>query len=210
MKGKLKEWDFEDHLQQAEDPMEWEDLETLGVEPGMEDMAHYDPDLDSDLDLEDLDFGPNDYEFIPQDPVSESYAMEDEDEVAPEMEGIEAGPGPQTAVNRLRGYAAAHAGYRVLEEDDDERITVVEGNAGHVRRKEKPPGSKMCDKEGDMDMTENSFYPFNSELDWRIAQWAIKEDPGHKAFDRLLSIPGVSYTFCKPTVDYSKTLFLGC
>ena len=42
------------------------------------------------------------------------------------------------------------------------------------------------------DDTQNSIYsPFSSELDWQVAQWAIKDNPGHKAFDRLLSIPGV-------------------
>ncbi|CAA7267865.1 unnamed protein product [Cyclocybe aegerita] len=33
--------------------------------------------------------------------------------------------------------------------------------------------------------------PFTSELDWKIAQWAIKDSPGHNAFDCLLKIPGV-------------------
>ncbi|KAJ6540166.1 hypothetical protein DFH09DRAFT_1249545 [Mycena vulgaris] len=37
----------------------------------------------------------------------------------------------------------------------------------------------------------NGFAPFASELDWRIAEWVIKDGPGHKAFDRLLAIPGV-------------------
>ncbi len=206
MKGKLKEWDFENNPQQAEDPVEWVDLETSGVEPGMRDFADYDPDLDSDLDLEDLDFGPNDYAFIPQDQIGEGNDTEEEGEQ--EMEGIEAGPGPQTAVNRMRAFATAHAGYRVLEDDDDKRIVVVEKNAGRVHRKQRPPSSKICDEEGDIDMTENPFHPFDSELDWRIAQWAIKEDSGHKAFDRLLSIPGVSHTFCKPSVrPFSDTIF---
>lgn len=40
---------------------------------------------------------------------------------------------------------------------------------------------------------QNPYAPFTSELDWRIARWAIKDNPGHKAFDRLLSIPGVRY-----------------
>jgi hypothetical protein len=38
-----------------------------------------------------------------------------------------------------------------------------------------------------------SFYPFASELDWRIANWVIKDSPGNNAFDRLLSIPGVCF-----------------
>lgn len=39
---------------------------------------------------------------------------------------------------------------------------------------------------------QNPYAPFTSELDWRIARWAVKDNPGHKVFDRLLSIPGVS------------------
>ncbi|KAJ7307753.1 hypothetical protein DFH08DRAFT_927418 [Mycena albidolilacea] len=51
------------------------------------------------------------------------------------------------------------------------------------------------DPDGDIDMevsdSSNGFAPFASELDWRIAEWVIKNGPGHKAFDRLLNIPGV-------------------
>ena len=38
----------------------------------------------------------------------------------------------------------------------------------------------------------NPYAPFSSEMDWMIAQWAVKDAPGHKAFDRFLEIPGVS------------------
>ncbi|KAL0954330.1 hypothetical protein HGRIS_003328 [Hohenbuehelia grisea] len=53
------------------------------------------------------------------------------------------------------------------------------------------------DQEGDISMegssssTTSPYFPFASELDWRVADWFVKEDPGHSAFDRLLSIPGV-------------------
>lgn len=35
------------------------------------------------------------------------------------------------------------------------------------------------------------YSPFNRETDWRIAEWAIKDSPGHSSLDRLLSIPNV-------------------
>ena len=41
----------------------------------------------------------------------------------------------------------------------------------------------------------NHFAPFASELDWKIAQWAVKDGIGHNSFDRLLNIPGVRLTF---------------
>jgi hypothetical protein len=58
-------------------------------------------------------------------------------------------------------------------------------------------GHFHADDEGDVIMQElegmsNQFAPFASELDWRIASWAIKDGIGHKSFDRLMSIPGVS------------------
>ena len=60
-----------------------------------------------------------------------------------------------------------------------------------------PATSYTLDSDGDTamaddSMTKNTFFPFNSELDWKVAEWAIKDGPGHKAFDQLLSIPGVS------------------
>ncbi|KAJ8508384.1 hypothetical protein ONZ45_g9337 [Pleurotus djamor] len=38
----------------------------------------------------------------------------------------------------------------------------------------------------------NPYFPFSCELDWKVANWFIKEDPGHNAFNRFLSIPGVA------------------
>ncbi|KAA1479265.1 hypothetical protein DENSPDRAFT_748679, partial [Dentipellis sp. KUC8613] len=32
--------------------------------------------------------------------------------------------------------------------------------------------------------------PFKSEMDWKIAKWAIQEGIGHNTLDRFLSIPG--------------------
>ncbi|KAA1480069.1 hypothetical protein DENSPDRAFT_747883, partial [Dentipellis sp. KUC8613] len=32
--------------------------------------------------------------------------------------------------------------------------------------------------------------PFRSEMDWRVAKWAIQEGVGHNAFNRFLSIEG--------------------
>lgn len=40
-----------------------------------------------------------------------------------------------------------------------------------------------------------AFAPFTSELDWQVAQWFIKEDVGHSAFDRFLQIPEVCTLF---------------
>ena len=55
-----------------------------------------------------------------------------------------------------------------------------------------------------IDQDSNPYMPFASELDWRIAQWAVKDGPGQNAFDRLLKIPGVC-SYCLKQI-YKLTL----
>ena len=61
------------------------------------------------------------------------------------------------------------------------------------------------DDDRDIDMLggqDNLYSPFTSELDWRIAQWVIKDGPGQNFFDQLLKIPGV----CHSTASFCFTL----
>ncbi|KAE9389078.1 hypothetical protein BT96DRAFT_835447 [Gymnopus androsaceus JB14] len=37
----------------------------------------------------------------------------------------------------------------------------------------------------------NIYAPFASEMDWRVAEWVVKDNVGHNSFDRFLHIPGV-------------------
>ncbi|KAG2071686.1 hypothetical protein BDR04DRAFT_1015463 [Suillus decipiens] len=41
----------------------------------------------------------------------------------------------------------------------------------------------------------NRFTPFTSELDWRVAYWAIRGDIGHKSFNRLMTIPNIHSSY---------------
>ena len=50
------------------------------------------------------------------------------------------------------------------------------------------------DDTGQSSSSYNTFAPFASELDWRVAHWAVSEGIGHKSFNRLMDIPGVSLT----------------
>ena len=49
----------------------------------------------------------------------------------------------------------------------------------------------------DVASSEQRFSPFASELDWRVARWAVQEGVGHKLLDQLLAIPRASdFLFC--------------
>ncbi|KAJ7822993.1 hypothetical protein B0H14DRAFT_3111039 [Mycena olivaceomarginata] len=87
--------------------------------------------------------------------------------------------------------------------DEEEQVVEVHPTAGKVIRMSDDLYAKWAhsfglepDRDGDIVMggldSPNGFAPFASELDWRIAQWVVKDGPGHKAFDRLLDIPGVT------------------
>lgn len=137
------------------------------------DWGNYDPEKDDNIDM---DFGPYGDEFLPPD--------------EPEV-GV-AGPGPQTAENQIL-QGAAKARHLVLDDDDDEQVVQIDEDAGRIYRQDPPPKHFQVDKDGDSLMdNDNPFFPFSSELDWRVAQWAVKDGPGHNAFNRLLEIPGVS------------------
>jgi hypothetical protein len=116
----------------------------------------------------------------------------------------EEGPGPSTAAS-----IAKRLQHRILEDDDDRRVEEPFLGAGRVvqmdqtlHEKWKKQFAQEYDRDGDATMDDTigvdkdaTFYPFASELDWRVASWVIKESPGNKAFDRLLEIPGVSIHF---------------
>ncbi|EGO04582.1 hypothetical protein SERLA73DRAFT_68274 [Serpula lacrymans var. lacrymans S7.3] len=94
---------------------------------------------------------------------------------------------------------------KLPDEDDKERIEVPHPTAGKVIRMDKTVyerwkrefGAENMDGDMDMDSDKsdgsgNIFAPFASELDWRVACWAVQDGIGHKLFDRLMAIPGVA------------------
>ncbi len=96
----------------------------------------------------------------------------------------EEGPGPSTAANRIQ-----HA--IQLDDDSDDRVTDIYAGAGRILRR-----TSLTSNSSDPDI-ESPYAPFSSELDWRIAKWAIKDSAGQAAFDRFLAIPGVSQIFIR-------------
>jgi hypothetical protein len=137
---------------------------------------HAEDEQDSDVDME---FGPygDEIQFLP----AEGNEVLDETQ-------------PETADNTTF-QRATQSRHEVLDDDDDERIIIVDEDAGRILRKETPPSYNQ-DRDGDALMEEdgqpNPFAPFSSELDWKVAHWAVKDGPGHNALNRLLEIPGVS------------------
>jgi len=62
----------------------------------------------------------------------------------------------------------------------------------------------------DAPIFEQAFAPFASELDWRMASWAVQEGIGQKTLDWLLSILGVGPAtfFCVPFFNGHANLVL--
>ena len=98
--------------------------------------------------------------------------------------------------------------HSLLAEEEDTRVTQSHPTAGRVIRIDQTVHAKWRQQfgisdleedesqtdEGSDDENEGLFYPFASRLDWEVACWVVQEGIGHKAFDRLLAIPGVSET----------------
>lgn len=112
-------------------------------------------------------------------------------------------PGPSSRSARASS-AADTANPGDILSDEEEQVVEVHPTAGKVIRMSDDLYAKWAhsfglepDRDGDIAMggsdSPNGFAPFASELDWRIAQWVVKDGPGHKAFDRLLDIPGVCF-----------------
>lgn len=127
-------------------------------------------------------------------------------------------PGPSRLVNTSTTQPTT----RQLDLDDDDDTRVTEQFAGaarvirmdsnlHQRWKEHFGGESSEELDDAMEGSSSTpspsmaFAPFASELDWRVAHWAVTDGIGHKSFDRLLSIPGVSSIFCLTWISLALT-----
>lgn len=93
-----------------------------------------------------------------------------------------------------------------LHEEGDTRVTESHPTAGRVIRIDQSVHEKwrlqfgLCNEDTETESSvpedqddDSIFYPFASRLDWQVGCWAVQEGIGHKAFDRLLAIPGVRH-----------------
>jgi hypothetical protein len=116
-----------------------------------------------------------------------SSPLQDQDEFQLIPDGC-SGPGPQSTNGR------GNLQMRSLDDDDDSRVVEMHPTAGKILPP-LPSEQQEKDSDGDIHMEDGqasgSFSPFSSELDWKIAEWAVKDNVGHSSLDRLLGIPGV-------------------
>lgn len=120
-------------------------------------------------------------------------------------EGIP-GPGPSTSAYReslLRGQLGSIP--RSLDDSETGSCEEPHPTGGvrirmdetlHERWRSLHPGGLDDDPMDGSSQAPPSFDPFESETDWHVARWAIKEGVAHGSFDRLLAIPGVCDNSC--------------
>lgn len=117
----------------------------------------------------------------------------------------EAGPGPSTQAHRDR-MADRQLGAKVrsLDDGDLSLVEVEHRSGGAVIRMDESIHTRWrfahnlpvdVPMDGSSKPLNNLYAPFASELDWRIAEWAVKDNIGHNSFNRLLQIPGVCDRF---------------
>ncbi|KAJ7778043.1 hypothetical protein DFH07DRAFT_1036562, partial [Mycena maculata] len=103
-------------------------------------------------------------------------------------------PGPSSFPQRSR-HPVDEDNSRVVDSHPTAGKVIRMNDNLHAKWKRSFGLMTVPDADGDIEMgavdSVNGFAPFAYELDWRIAEWVIKDGPGHKAFDRLLNIPGV-------------------
>lgn len=125
----------------------------------------------------------------------------------------EAGPGPSTQTNSLLERQLGTK-LRALDDDSGENEQVIEWQeeAGAVKHMDSSVEDRWriahnlgaeVPMDGTVPLPAQMYSPFASEMDWRIAEWVVKDGIGHKSFDRLLAIPGVSYILlCTSLSEY--------
>jgi hypothetical protein len=114
----------------------------------------------------------------------------------------EAGPGPSTQAHR-DSLADRQLGAKVrsFDTEDLKMFEVEHPTAGarirmdeslYERWRASHDFSNDIPMDGSDAKPNNIYAPFASEMDWRIADWVVKDNIGHNSLNRLLGIPGVS------------------
>lgn len=149
-----------------------------------------DPDHDGELVgdwLQELEEENNPYHFVPLEPDS-TFGV--------------AGPGPSTQAHRERLSERQLGGkVRTLDDGDLSLFEVEHHTGGALVRMDQSLHDRWrlahditvdVPMDGSSSPPGNVYAPFASEMDWRVAEWVVKDNIGHNSFDRFLQIPGVS------------------
>lgn len=201
-KGKLRELDIPKSVENAEHeppeevPMDIDKSEEDAggewewAEPGPESMAGIDVQSDTDDGPETSsadEQSDGNEEILDFAPMPANTASSPQNQV----EEGEAGPSRVSNTHDLDDYVVEEhpqAGQvirmgRILHEQWKGLVGEgVRGGAG---------GEGSSAMRGGLPSEANVYAPFASELDWKVARWAVQDGVGHGSFDRLLSIPGV-------------------
>ncbi|KAJ3818974.1 hypothetical protein F5880DRAFT_1510524 [Lentinula raphanica] len=115
----------------------------------------------------------------------------------------EAGPGPSTSSQRntllerqlgakLRSFDDMEDNEKIVEENlEAARIIRMDSSLELTRWRLAHNLEVDHLMDGSSPLPDEAFAPFATEMDWKIAEWVIKDGIGHKSLDRLLAIPGV-------------------
>lgn len=113
-----------------------------------------------------------------------------------------AGPGPSTQAHRDT-LAERQLGGKIRTLDDGDMSLFEEEHktGGAVVRMDQSLHDRWrlahnitvdVPMDGTSNAPGNIYAPFASEMDWRVAEWVVKDNIGHSSFDHFLQIPGVS------------------
>ncbi|KAJ3816286.1 hypothetical protein EV361DRAFT_813345, partial [Lentinula raphanica] len=92
---------------------------------------------------------------------------------------------------KLRTFDDVEEGERVVEENTEAGVIIRMDTSLRARWLLAHNADVDHPMDGSPLLPDQAFAPFASEMDWRIAEWVVKDGIGHKSLDRLLAIPGV-------------------
>lgn len=165
--------------------------------------------------LEDAAALPIDLEHTSPAPVAaeDDNTLDDDDYIPALFAELATQPQPATTFRPTTGMSCPlsrmlGAQARSLDDVDTPLVVVEHKEAAHIVRTDnslKTQWRRIFESntsirdivmEGTTDLNignlpSEAYAPFTSELDWRIAQWGVKEEVGQNALNRLLEIPGV-------------------
>jgi hypothetical protein len=153
---------------------------------------------------QDIDFGMQERDDWEPEEVSDALDQEFFDLIPvqpppdPAPTRVDDQEGQQPIAGPSNRIFSADEGRRIVVEHRTAAAIVKDGETELQHWRRYILGERMLDRDGDVEMMDATpgerFFPFASEMEWRVSQWAIQDGIGQRSLDRLLSIQGVSDT----------------